>query len=228
MQTGNGTDVNSIRVLTENTANKIAAGEVIERPASVAKELIENALDADATEMLVEVKSGGRGLIRVSDNGTGMSRDDAILCLDRHSTSKIRDATDLENVATMGFRGEAVPSIASVSRFSITTCERGETVGTFVKVEGGRTVNVVDVGRSPGTTIEVKNLFFNVPARRKFLRSVEREMAEIARVMDNYALACPQVHFQLIHNDRTLLLAPRSSAGSSRASLCRCDSTVGK
>ena len=179
--------MNRIRVLTETTANKIAAGEVIERPASVVKELVENSLDADATEVIIEVKSGGKSLVRVSDNGHGMSRDDAILCLDRHSTSKIRDAEDLDHVSTMGFRGEAVPSIASVSRFSITTCERGEEVGSFVKVDGGRTVNVVDVGRSPGTTIEVKNLFFNVPARRRFLKSVEREMAETARVVDNCA-----------------------------------------
>ncbi len=200
--------MNKIRVLTEHTANKIAAGEVVERPASVVKELVENCLDAGATEILVEVKSGGKSLVRVSDNGTGMGRDDAILCLERHSTSKIREAKDLDDIRTMGFRGEAIPSIASISRFSVTTCAKGETVGTFVKVEGGKTVNVVDVGRSPGTTVEVKNLFFNVPARRKFLRSVEREMAEISRVMDNYALANPQVHFQLMHNDKTVLLAP--------------------
>ena len=200
--------MNRIRVLTEHTANKIAAGEVIERPASVVKELVENSLDAEANEILVEVKSGGKNLIRVTDDGIGMNRDDAVLCLERHSTSKIRDADDLEKVSTMGFRGEAIPSIASVSKFSITTCPRDEGIGTFVKVDGGRTVNVIDVGRSPGTTIEVRRLFFNVPARRKFMRSVEREMAEIARVMDIYALANPNVHFQLLHNDKTVMLAP--------------------
>lgn len=202
--------MNRIRVLSEDTANKIAAGEVVERPASVVKELVENALDASATEILIEVKSGGKSLVRVSDNGVGMSRDDAILCLDRHSTSKIRAVKDLGCITTMGFRGEAIPSIASVSKFSITTCEEGESVGTFVKVDGGRTVNVIDVGRSPGTTIEVKSLFFNVPARRKYLRSVERETAEISRHVDNYALANPGVHFHLMHNDRTVLLAPAS------------------
>lgn len=202
--------MNRIRVLTEHTANKIAAGEVIERPASVVKELVENSLDAEANEILVEVKSGGKNLIRVTDDGIGMNRDDAILCLERHSTSKIRDADDLEKVSTMGFRGEAIPSIASVSKFSITTCPRDEGIGTFIKVEGGRTINVIDVGRSPGTTIEVRSLFFNVPARRKFMRSVEREMAEIARVMDIYALANPKIHFQLMHNDKTVMLAPAS------------------
>ncbi len=214
-QTGS-VDMNMIRVLTEHTANKIAAGEVVERPASVVKELVENSLDADAAEILVEVKSGGKSLVRVSDNGFGMGRDDAILCLERHSTSKIREARDLDGIRTMGFRGEAIPSIASISRFSVTTCARDETVGTFIKVDGGKTINVIDVGRSPGTTIDVKSLFFNVPARRKFLRSVEREMSEIARVLDNYALANPQVHFQLMHNDKTVLLAPATEKTGER------------
>ncbi len=208
--------MNRIRVLSENVANKIAAGEVIESPASVVKELVENAIDAEGTEISVEAKSGGRALISVSDNGMGMSRDDAVLALERHSTSKIRTVADLEKVGTLGFRGEAIPSIASVSRFSITACEREALIGTFLKVEGGKLVNVVDVGRSPGTTVEVRDLFYNVPARRKFMRSAEREAAAICRLMDSYALAYPQVYFRLAHNEREVLVAPKTESADQR------------
>ncbi len=202
--------MNRVRVLSDNVANKIAAGEVIENPASVVKELVENAVDAESTEITVEAKSGGKALISVSDNGTGMGKDDAVLALERHSTSKIRSVSDLDKVGTLGFRGEAIPSIASVSRFTIATCQKDMLIGTFVKVNGGKLVNVVDVGRSPGTTIEVRNLFFNVPARRKYMRSVEREAAAIAKIIDVYAVAYPQLYFRLVHNDRDVLVAPKT------------------
>ena len=209
--------MNRIQVLSEDMANKIAAGEVVERPASAVKELIENALDAEATEIEIEVAGGGRSLVRVSDNGTGMSRDDAILSLERHSTSKIREPGDLARLATMGFRGEALPAIASVSRLTITTCERGAETGTFVKVDGGRLINVVEVGRAPGTTVEVKQLFRTVPARRKYLRSAEREMGEIARCVDTYALAHPGVYFSLMHNGKVVALMPKADSLDDRA-----------
>ncbi len=183
---------------------------MIESPASVVKELLENAIDAESTEISVEVKSGGKTLISVSDNGTGMSKDDAVLALERHSTSKIRSVSDLEKVNTLGFRGEAIPSIASVSRFTMATCERDSLIGTFLKVDGGKLVNVVDVGRSPGTTVEVRNLLFNVPARRKYMRSVEREAAAISRLVDAYALAYPHIYFRLVHNDKDVLVAPKT------------------
>ncbi len=202
--------MNRVRVLSENVANKIAAGEVTENPASVVKELLENAIDAQSTEITIEVKSGGKSLISVSDNGLGMSKDDAVLALERHSTSKIRAVSDLQKVNTLGFRGEAIPSIASVSRFTIATCERDSLIGTFLKMHGGKLVNVVDVGRSPGTTVEVRNLFFNVPARRKYMRSVEREAAAISRLINIYAIAHPEVYFRLVHNERDVLVAPKT------------------
>ena len=208
--------MNRIQVLSEDMANKIAAGEVIERPASVVKELVENALDAGATEIEVEVAHGGRSLVRVSDNGTGMGRDDAILSLERHSTSKLREPDDLATITTMGFRGEALPSIASVSRLTITTCEAGAETGTFVKVNGGRLINVVEIGRAPGTTIEVKQLFRNMPARRKYLRSAEREMGEIARTLDTYALVHPGVYFSLMHNAKVVALMPKAERPGDR------------
>jgi DNA mismatch repair protein MutL len=202
--------MNRIRVLSEAMANQIAAGEVIERPASVVKELVENALDAGATQIEVEVAGGGRSLVRVSDDGTGMSRDDAILSIERHSTSKIHDRADLANITTMGFRGEALPSIAAVSRLTITTRERDAETGTFVKIDAGRLINVVEVGRAPGTTVEVKQLFRNVPARRKYLRSAEREMGEIARTVDTYALAHPGVYLSLMHDGKVVALMPKT------------------
>src|SRR5215472_8537163 len=161
--------MNRIRLLPDHVANQIAAGEVIERPASVVKELVENALDAQASRVTVEIQAGGRSLVRVTDDGSGMSRDDALLCLERHATSKILRAEDLSAIATMGFRGEALPSIASVSRFTLTTRE-GDSAspeGTQVIISGGKIHEVKAAGCAPGTTIEVRQLFFNLPARRK-------------------------------------------------------------
>src|SRR5688500_12177042 len=161
--------MNRIRLLSEQVANQIAAGEVVERPASVVKELVENALDAKATRITVEIQAGGRSLIRVTDDGFGMSKDDALLCLERHATSKIQRAEDLSAIATMGFRGEALPSIASVSRFTLTTRERdSESDGTQIVINGGKIIEVKAAGSAIGTIIEVRQLFFNLPARRKF------------------------------------------------------------
>ena len=173
--------MNRIRLLPDHVANQIAAGEVVERPASVVKELVENALDADAHRVTVEIGAGGRSLIRVTDDGYGMSRDDALLCLERHATSKIRKAEDLSAITTMGFRGEALPSIASISRFTLTSRERDETTGegTSVIVQGGRIAEVRAAANPHGTSIEARSLFFNLPARRKFLRSEETERSHI-------------------------------------------------
>ena len=161
--------MNRIRLLPEQVANQIAAGEVVERPASVVKELVENSLDAGARRIIVEVQAGGRSLIRITDDGTGMSRDDALLCLERHATSKIQRAEDLESIATLGFRGEALPSIASVSRFVLTTREResDSPEGTQVVINGGKIIEVKAAGSTTGTTVEARSLFFNLPARRK-------------------------------------------------------------
>src|ERR1051326_22416 len=173
--------MNRIKLLPDHVANQIAAGEVVERPASVGEELVENALDAQAARITVEIQAGGRSLVRVTDDGLGMSRDDALLCLERHATSKIRRAEDLAAIDTMGFRGEALPSIASVSRFTLTTRERDGTSheGTQLVVSGGKILAVNAAGSAPGTTIEVRQLFFNLPARRKFLRTEETEAAHI-------------------------------------------------
>jgi DNA mismatch repair protein MutL len=221
--------MNRIRLLPEQVANQIAAGEVVERPASVVKELVENALDAQARRITVEVQAGGRSLIRVTDDGTGMSRDDALLSLERHATSKIRRAEDLAAIATMGFRGEALPSIASVSRFTLTTRERepGPFVvppsggsasanrvnaelrtqtheGTQIVIAGGKILEVKAAGSAPGTSVEVRQLFFNLPARRKFLRSEETEAAHIQHYLTLAALAFPEVAFTF-HKDGRLV-----------------------
>ena len=202
--------MNRIRLLSEQVANQIAAGEVIERPASVVKELVENSLDAAATRIVVEVGAGGRSLIRVTDDGWGMSRDDALLCLERHATSKITRAADLAAISTMGFRGEAIPSIASVSRFTLTTREREEVTGeaTQIVIHGGKIVEVKSAASPSGTTIEVRQLFFNLPARRKFLRSEETERAHIAHYLTLVALANPQVGFTLVSDARTVWQLP--------------------
>jgi DNA mismatch repair protein MutL len=185
-------------------ANQIAAGEVVERPASVVKELVENSLDAGTSRITVEIGAGGRSLIRVTDDGRGMSRDDALLCLERHATSKITRAEDLASIATMGFRGEALPSIASVSRFVITTREREDTSGeaTQVVVNGGKIVEVKAAASPAGTTIEVRQIFFNLPARRKFLRAEETERAHIQHYLTLVALAWPQVGFSFVSDGR--------------------------
>ena len=164
-----------IRVLPDQIANKIAAGEVVERPASVVKELLENSLDAGATRFRIEVESGGRRLIRISDDGCGMSRDDAMLAFERHATSKLRDVKDLLSIATLGFRGEALPSIASVSRLLLETRSADDATGTRVEIAGGKMLHCDEAALTPGTSITVRDLFFNVPARKKFLRSEQTE-----------------------------------------------------
>ncbi len=198
--------MNRIRLLPEHVANQIAAGEVVERPASVVKELVENSLDAEARRITVEIQSGGRSLIRITDDGFGMSRDDALLCLERHATSKIQRAEDLHGISTMGFRGEALPSIASVSRFSLTTRERDSDSpeGTQVIINGGKIVEVKTAGGASGTSIEARSLFFNLPARRKFLRAEETESAHIQHYISLAALAHPEVAFTFVKDGRTV------------------------
>src|SRR5437870_176614 len=198
--------MNRIRLLSEQVANQIAAGEVIERPASVVKELVENALDAQATRVTVEIQAGGRSLIRVSDDGSGMSRDDALLCLERHATSKIQKAEDLAAVYTMGFRGEAIPSIASVSRMILTTRERdsGDAAATQILINGGKLADVKAAGSPPGTSVEVRQLFFNLPARRKFLRTEETEFGHIYHYLTLAALAHPNVGFTFVRDSRPI------------------------
>ena len=187
-----------IRVLTDKVANQIAAGEVVERPASVCKELIENALDAGATQIRVELRGGGRSLIKVSDNGCGMHRDDALLAFERHATSKLRSSEDLLAIATLGFRGEALPSIASVARVTLTTRPEDSETGTAVEINGGTLRNVRDEARPPGTSISVQNLFFNVPARRKFLRTERTELSHALRTVTHYSLANLDKAFDLL------------------------------
>jgi DNA mismatch repair protein MutL len=201
--------MNRIRLLPEQVANQIAAGEVVERPASVVKELVENALDAQATRITVEIQAGGRSLIRVTDDGVGMSRDDALLSLERHATSKIARAEDLAAITTLGFRGEALPSIASVSRLVLTTREReGGPAATQIVVHGGRIVSVQEAGSPPGTTVEVRHLFFNLPARRKFLRSEETEYAYVQHYLTLAALAFPEVAFTFVRDGRLVWQLP--------------------
>lgn len=193
-----------IRILPEILSNKIAAGEVVERPASVVKELVENALDAGSTRIIIDVENGGRSLIRVSDNGAGMGRDDALLSLERYATSKIHEDRDLFSILTLGFRGEALPSIASVSRFSLVTRDETSDGGIEISVEGGTIRNVVEVGAPRGTMVTVKQLFFNTPARRKFLKTTSTEMGHIADIFARIALGHPKVKFQLQHNGRVV------------------------
>ena len=194
-----------IRVLSDAVANKIAAGEVVERPASVVKELLENSLDAGATDIRVDVEAGGRRLIRIADNGCGMLRDDALLAFERHATSKLSDVHDLLAIATLGFRGEALPSIASVSRLVLETRSEFESTGAAVEFAGGKLLRVDEFMRDQGTTITVRDLFFNVPARKKFLRSEQTELAHIASLVTHYSLAHPQKSFELRNGAATLL-----------------------
>lgn len=194
-----------IRVLSDNVANKIAAGEVVERPASVVKELLENSLDAGATDIRITVEAGGRKLIRIADDGCGMLRDDALLAFERHATSKLSDVRDLLSIATLGFRGEALPSIASVSRLELETRSAESTVGTRVEIAGGRILKCEDSAMAQGTTISVRDLFYNVPARKKFLRSEQTELAHIASLVTHYSLAHPGKSFLLRHGLHDLL-----------------------
>ena len=212
--------MNRIRLLSEQVANQIAAGEVVERPASVVKELVENSLDADAKKITVEIGAGGRSLVRVTDDGFGMSRDDALLCLERHATSKIQKAEDLASIATMGFRGEAVPSIASVSRFTLTTRERETTSpeGTQILINGGTIAEVKAAGSAPGTSVEVRQLFFNLPARRKFMRTEETEAAHIQHYLTLAALAFPEVAFTFVKDGRNVWQLPAVKSGAATSS----------
>ena len=212
--------MNRIRLLPEHVANQIAAGEVVERPASAVKELVENALDAQAARVTVEIQAGGRSLVRVTDDGAGMSRDDALLSLERHATSKIQRAEDLAAIATMGFRGEALPSIASVSRFTLTTRERdgNSPEGTQVIVNGGKITEVKAAGSAPGTSVEVRQLFFNLPARRKFLRTEETEAAHIQHYLTLAALAYPEVAFTFQKDGRSIWQLPAQKSGAAVSS----------
>ncbi|HBY64019.1 MAG TPA: DNA mismatch repair endonuclease MutL [Solibacterales bacterium] len=194
-----------IRILSDTVANKIAAGEVVERPASVVKELLENSLDAGATDIRVDVETGGRRLIRIADNGCGMLRDDALLAFERHATSKLSDVKDLLAIATLGFRGEALPSIASVSRLTLETRAREEQAGAVVEIAGGKLLRCEEAAHAGGTTITVRDLFYNVPARKKFLRSEQTELAHIASLVTHYSLAHPDKAFQLRDGAKTLL-----------------------
>lgn len=197
--------MNRIRVLSDNLANQIAAGEVVERPASVIKELVENSLDAGARRITVEIELGGRRLMRIADDGEGMSRDDAILAFERHATSKISVPEDLGSISTLGFRGEALASIASVARVELVTKTPADQAATRVEIEGGRLVDVKDASRSDGTTISVRDLFFNTPARRKFMRSEATENYHITSIVTHYALSYPDTAFTLTNNGREVI-----------------------
>ena len=197
-----------IHVLPEHVANKIAAGEVVERPASVVKELLENALDAGARHIRVNVEAGGKRLIQITDDGCGMSRDDAMLAFERHATSKIRSADDLLSVATLGFRGEALPSIASVSRLRLETRAAEEVSGSIIEIAGGKLLRVEEAGLPAGTAITVRDLFFNVPARKKFLKAESTEFSHIASLVTHYALAHPDKHIELHSLTNAVLVAP--------------------
>jgi DNA mismatch repair protein MutL len=191
-----------IKILPEILSNQIAAGEVVERPSSVVKELVENSIDANSTNITVEVEKGGRSLIRVSDNGDGLSREDALLSIERYATSKIFTKDDLFSISTMGFRGEALPSIASVSKFTLTTRKNDSNIGTRIEISGGKVTKVIDTGAPVGTMVEVKNLFFNTPARRKFLKSEKTEAGHIADAVSGMSLGNPEIGFKLILNRR--------------------------
>jgi DNA mismatch repair protein MutL len=205
-----------IHVLSEHVANKIAAGEVVERPASVVKELIENSLDAGATRVRVDVEAGGRKLIHVTDNGCGMVRDDALLAFERHATSKLKNDDDLLSIATLGFRGEALPSIAAVSRVRLETRDAGEASGTVVEIAGGRILTVEEAGLPEGTSIAIRDLFFNTPARRKFLKAESTELSHIASLVTHYALAHPEMHWELHSATNAMLVAPPVASHSER------------
>jgi len=205
-----------IRILSDQVANQIAAGEVVERPASVVKELLENSLDAGATRVRIEVEGGGRKLIRIVDNGHGMVRDDALLAFERHATSKLHTSDDLLQIRTLGFRGEALPSIASVSRLTLDTRAAEDAAGTTVEIAGGKILRVEDAGMPAGTTIAVRDLFYNTPARRKFLKSEQTELAHIAALVTHYALAHPERHFELHSATQALLVAPAVATSGDR------------
>jgi DNA mismatch repair protein MutL len=199
--------MSKIRVLADHVANQIAAGEVVERPASVAKELVENSIDAGATRIAIEIEAGGRRLLKVSDDGEGMVRDDAVLAFERHATSKIRETGDLGAIGTLGFRGEALASIASVAKVELTTCVEDASAATRVTIDGGRMRDVKDAAHPRGTTIAVRDLFFNIPARRKFLRSEATETYHLTNLVTHYALAHPEIAFTFVNNGREVVRA---------------------
>jgi DNA mismatch repair protein MutL len=205
-----------IHVLSEAVANKIAAGEVVERPASVVKELLENSLDAGSTRIKIQVEAGGKKLIQITDNGCGMVRDDALLAFERHATSKLKNAEDLLSVATLGFRGEALPSIASVSRLHLETRAADEDSGTVVEINGGKIFKVEEAGLPAGTSITIRDLFFNTPARKKFLKAESTELSHIASLVTHYALAHPDKHFELHSMTNAMLVAPPVAGYSER------------
>src|SRR2546423_4918427 len=205
-----------IHVLSEVVANKIAAGEVVERPASVVKELLENALDAGATRIKINIEAGGKKLIQITDNGCGMVRDDAMLAFERHATSKIKETEDLLSVATLGFRGEALPSIASVARLHLETRAQEESAGTVIEINGGKMIRVEEAGLPLGTSITVRDLFFNTPARKKFLKAESTELSHIASLVTHYALAHPEGHFELHSAANAMLVAPPVATYSDR------------
>src|SRR5579859_5777244 len=205
-----------IHVLSETVANKIAAGEVVERPASVVKEMLENSLDAGATRIKINVEAGGKKLIQITDNGCGMVRDDAMLAFERHATSKIKNAEDLLSVATLGFRGEALPSIASVSRLRLETRAAENPEGTVIEINGGRMARVEEAGLPSGTSVTVRDLFFNTPARKKFLKAESTELSHIASLVTHYALAHPDKHFELHSATNAMLVAPPVAGYSER------------
>ncbi|NLT71699.1 MAG: DNA mismatch repair endonuclease MutL, partial [Verrucomicrobiaceae bacterium] len=201
-----------IRLLSESLASQVAAGEVVERPASVVKELVENSIDAGATNIEIRVQRGGIALIRVTDDGSGMNRDDALMCLERNATSKIRTKEDLASIHTLGFRGEAMPSIASVSKFRLTTREPEALTGTEIIVNGGRIASVKDCGEPPGTQIEVRSLFYNLPARRKFLRTETTEYSHLEQVVKTQAIAHETIRFSLVSDERLAFQLPATTS----------------
>src|ERR1700730_27050 len=205
-----------IHVLHEHVANQIAAGEVVERPASVVKELLENSLDAGSTRVRIQVEAGGKKLIQITDDGCGMVRDDALLAFERHATSKIKNAEDLLNIATLGFRGEALPSIASVCRLHLETRAPDEPTGTIVEINGGKLFKVEEAGIPVGTSITTRDLFFNMPARKKFLKAESTELSHIASLVTHYALAHPDKHFELHSATNAMLVAPPVAGYSER------------
>jgi DNA mismatch repair protein MutL len=205
-----------IHVLPEHVANKIAAGEVVERPASVVKELLENALDSGATRIKIQIEAGGKKLIQITDYGCGMVRDDALLAFERHATSKIKNAEDLLDISTLGFRGEALPSIASVCRLRLETCASDQDSGTIVEITGGKMFRVEEAGLPAGTSITIRDLFFNTPARKKFLKAESTELSHIASLVTHYALAHPDKHFELHSATNAVLVAPPVAGYSDR------------
>ncbi|MFM2170703.1 MAG: mismatch repair endonuclease MutL [Verrucomicrobiota bacterium] len=205
-----------IHVLPDILASQVAAGEVVERPSSVVKELMENSLDAGAREILIEIERGGTALIRITDDGSGMDRDDALLSLERHATSKLRNSSDLNNILTLGFRGEAIPSIASVSRFRLITRERESLDGTEIQVHGGKIIDVRAAGCAPGTMIEIKQLFYNIPARRKFLKAENTEASHVEHEIRLHALAAPTVRFRYRRDGNEVLELPAVSRKNDR------------